>query len=257
MNFFKKKQDKSEDNFDDFPPIGGLMVSKMVANNGIKPRFMYREKRTRPEDSGWRIFTGFETEEYTDNPANTGIYNPSTILKVDPSIKDILLKGVGSVYERTDDNSQWYKVTDFDLDDDYMVTHGSTQEWTIEINNLFERNVEESGDLLYTTGDKSVRLFFWNEEGKSKEKIYTEHQQNIRKRDQTFAKTLNTFDFSDNEIARPGYLIREGDGTKNYNVLYGFSIIDNQLLQAAFYFDEDEDLNWAIETWKNIKTSKS
>lgn len=256
MNFFKKKQDKSENNFDNFPPIGGLMVSKMVVGQGIKPGFMYREKRTQPEDSGWRIFTGFETEEYTDNPDNTGIYNPSTILKIDPSIEDILLKGVGSVYEKNVGDSEWYKVTDFELEDDYMVTHRLTQEWTIGINNLFERKVEESGDLLYTTGDKSVRLAFWNEEGKNKEKIYAEHQEDIKNRDQTLAKTLKTFDFSDDQIARPGYLIREGDGAKTYNVLYGFSIINSQLILAAFYFDEDEDLNWAIETWKNIKASK-
>nr|WP_260411341.1 DUF2185 domain-containing protein [Pedobacter cryoconitis] len=48
----------------------------MVVDEKIKPRFMYREKRTRREDSGWRIFTGFESEEYSDDPNNTGIYNP-------------------------------------------------------------------------------------------------------------------------------------------------------------------------------------
>lgn len=45
MKFFEKKQE--EENFDSFPPIGGLMVSKMVTDQNIKPRFMYREKRTR------------------------------------------------------------------------------------------------------------------------------------------------------------------------------------------------------------------
>jgi hypothetical protein len=256
MKFFKKEQKKSENNFDSFPSIGGLMVSKMVVEENTKPRFMYREKRTRPEDSGWRIFTGFETEEYTDNPNNTAIYNPSTILKIDPSIEDILLKGIGSVYEKAEDNSEWYKVTDFELEDDYMVTHGLTEKWVIEINNLFERKIEESGDVLYTTGDKSVRFAIWNEEDKNKEKIYDEHKQLIDNRDQTLAKTLKTFDFSDDEIARVGYLIREDDDEKNYNVIYGFSIINNQVIQAAFYFDEDEDLNWAIETWKNIKLKK-
>jgi len=81
LNFFNRQQNNNEDNFDSFPPIGGLMVSKMVVDENIKPRFMYREKRTRPEDSGWRIFTGFETEAYNDDPDNIGIYHPSTILK--------------------------------------------------------------------------------------------------------------------------------------------------------------------------------
>jgi len=255
MNFFKKKQSKDEKNFDNFPPIGGLMVSKMVVDENIKPRFMYREKRSRPEDSGWRIFTGFETEEYNDNPDNIGIYNPSTILNIDPSIEEILLKGIGSVYERTEDSSEWYKVTDFDLEDDYITTHRLTNEWIIEINNLFERKIEEDGTLFYTTGDKSVRLIIWNSE-KNKQKLYEEYKQDIDNRDQTKSKTQDKFEFSDNEVSRIGYLIEENDEQKVYSVIYGFSIIDKKVLQIAIYFDEKEDYEWAISTWKNIKLKK-
>ena len=230
---------KGQNNFDNFPPIGGLMVSKKVVDENIKPRFMYREKRTRPEDSGWRIFTGFETDEYINNPENIGIYNPSTILKIDPSIENILLKGIGSVYEKKD-NSEWYKVIDFELEDDYMVTHKLTEKWTIEINNLFERKIEESGDLLYTTGDKSLRIAIWNEENKSKETIHTEYKHVVENINQTLAKTIQTFDFSEDNIARIGYLTKENDEEKSYSVIYGFSIIDNQIIQVAIYFDEYE-----------------
>lgn len=253
MNFFKKKQDKHEQNFDNFPAIGALMVSKMVVDEQIMPRFMYREKRTRPEDSGWRIFTGFESEEYNDDPNNIGIYNPSTILKIDPSIKDILLKGIGSVYEKTEDGTEWYKVSDFEMEDDYMVTHKLTANWLIDINNLFERKVEESRDLLYTTGDKSVRIAIWNEEGKSREVIHAERNQVIENRDQTVSQTLRTFDFSDTEVARLGYMIAEADDDKSYTVIYGFSIIDGQVLEVVLYFDDEEDLDWAIGTWKSIR----
>jgi hypothetical protein len=242
--------------FENFPSIGGLMVSKMVVDEQIKPRFMYREKRTRPEDSGWRIFTGFETEEYNDNPDNTGIYQPSSILQIDPSIQDILLKGIGSIYEKTADGTEWYRVTDFDLEDDFITTHRLTEAWTIDINNLFERTVEDNGDLLYTTGDKSVRLTIWEEKNKNREAIYTEYTDVIENRDQSHAETLQKYDFSDDTISRIGYLIKEADVHKNYNVLYGFSIIDNETIQVALYFDEDEEINWAIETWKNIQIRK-
>lgn len=255
MKFFKKKQNKEDDNFDNFPPIGGLMVSKMVFDKNIKPGFLYREKRILPEDSGWRIFTGFESQEYTDNPENSGIYNPSTILKIDSSLKDILLKGIGSVYERTKDDSEWYKVTDFDLEDDYMTTHRLTEDWTIEINNLFERKIEEDGTLYYTTGDKSIRLIIWNSE-KNREELYEEHKQDLENRDQSESKTLDKFEFSDNEISRIGYLIQESDEQKVYNVLFGFSIIDKEVIQTSFYFDEKADLDWAINTWKDIRFKK-
>lgn len=251
IKFFKKEQNKN--NFENFPPIGGLMVSKMVVDKNMKPHFMFREKRTRPEDSGWRIFTGFESDEYTSNADNFGIYNPSTILRIDPSIEDILLKGVGSVYEKTDDNSEWYKVTDYNLEDNYLVVHRLTENWTIEINNLFERTIEKSGNLFYTTGDKSIRISIWNDPNKSREELYKEHKCDIENRDQTLSKTKEEFDFSDNRISRIGYIIQESDKEKVYDVLYAFSIIDKQVVFVTIYFDNKEDLNWAIETWKNIK----
>ncbi|SHG67469.1 DUF2185 domain-containing protein [Flavobacterium defluvii] len=232
------------------------MVSKMVLDKNMKPQFLYREKRTRPEDSGWRIFTGFESEEYTDNPDNIRIYNPSTILKIDPSLKDILLKGIGSVYEKKEPDSDWYKVTDFDLEDDYMTTHRLTEEWTIEINNLFERTIEEDETLYYTTGDKSIRLIIWNSE-KSKEELYEECKYNIANRDETLSKTLDQFEFSDNRVSRIGYLIQENDEEKIYNVIFGFTIIDKEVLQTAFYFDEKTDFDWAINTWKNINYKRN
>lgn len=244
-----------ENNFENFPTIGGLMVSKMVVEENMKPRFLYREKRSSAQDSGWRIFTGFESEEYTDNPDNTGIYDASIILKIDPSLENILLKGIGSVYEREEDDSDWYRVTDFDLEDDYMTTHRLTEEWTIEINNLFERSIEEDGTLYYTTGDKSVRLTIWNSD-KNKEELFKEYKLDINNREETKSKTLKRFDFSDEQVSRIGYLIEEQDDEKTYKVLFGFSIIDNETLQTALYFDEEEDLDWAIDTWKSINLAK-
>ncbi len=251
MKFFKRNKKSSENNFENFPAIGGLMVSKMVVDQNIKPHFLYREKRTRPEDSGWRIFTGFESQEYTDDPDNAGIYNPSTILKIDPSLENILLKGIGSVYERTDENSDWYRVTDFDLEDDYMITNRLTKEWSFEINNLFERTIEEDGTLYYTTGDKSIRISIWTS-NKNREALLEEYKKDVENRDQTKSKTLKQFYFSDSEVFRIGYLIEENNGGKTYNLIIGFSIVDQEVVQTAFYFDEKSDLDWAISTWKNI-----
>lgn len=228
------------------------MASKMIFDDNIPPRFLFREKSINDQDSGWRIFTGFEPEGYTDEPGNFAFYNPSTILNIDSSLWDILLKGIGSVYEKSEDGKQWNKVLDYELEDDYMVTHRLTGSWTIDINNLFERIVEETGDLLYTTGDKSVRMAIWEDE-KTKDALYAEYQEVVNTRDQSEAKTRKTFDFSDETIARVGYLITEGDDEKEYSVLYGFTLVDHETIQLALYFDDDRDLEWAIETWKSIR----
>ncbi len=207
MGIFGKKKNK----FKDFPPIGGLMVSKMITEEGKKPCFMYREKRIRPEDSGWRIFSAEESDEYANNPANAGIYNPSTILQIDSSIAELLLKGIGSVFERKTEKSAWYRVYDFEMEDDYMVTHKLTEKWILKINNLFERHVEEDGNMLYTTGDKSLRLIIWNYDDTPKEDIYKEHLDKVNNRDESHTKTLEKFDFSDDNVYRIGYRIKESE----------------------------------------------
>jgi len=236
---------------EDFPEIGGLMVSKLITESGKKPKFMFREKRSRDADSGWRIFSGLESDEYVNNPENIGIYHASHIIELDPTIKELLLKGVGSVYERIDEESDWYVVHDYELEDDFIVKHFLTKDWIIKINNLFERIKEENGDLLYTTGDKSVRIAIWNFE-QSKEEIYKDHVKSIENRDESKFKTLEKYEFSDNKIMRIGYKIKERDKNNVYEVIYGFSIIDMEIIQLALYFDNKEDEYWAIETWKNI-----
>lgn len=246
---------QKKNNFEDFPAIGGIMVSKLVADGGKKPLFMYREKPRNEQDSGWRIFSGFESEEYNANPKNIGIYNPSTILKMDSSISAILLKSRGCVFERKNEKSDWYNVTDFTLEDDFLVIHKLTNEWNIEINNLFTREEERNGDLVYVTEDKTVRVAIWNDK-QEKEKLLEQQKSRIENRKPNESIIVEKFELSDSEILRIGYMVSESDEIKSYKVVYGFSIIDNQVVQVAIYFDHDNDKNWAIETWKKIKLNK-
>lgn len=240
---------------ENFPEIGGLMVSKLITESGKKPMFMFREKRIRIEDSGWRIFSGFESDEYVNNAENIGIYHVSHVIKIEPTIKKLLLKGVGSVYERKDEKSEWYEVYDYELEDDFLVKHLLTEDWEIQINNLFERKKEDNGDLLYTTGDKSVRIAIWNFD-QSKEEIYQDHFEMIENRDKSKSQTLKKYEFSDSEISRIGYKIQERDENKEYQVIHGVSIVNKKIIQVALYFNKDKDEDWAIETWKNIKKIK-
>lgn len=253
MGLFNFKKKETADQFADFPPIGGVMVSKMVTEQKKKVRFMYREKPTRNEDSGWRIFSGFEDQDYTDNPNNTGIYNPTTILKIDPSIADLLLNPVGSVFERENENSNWYEVDDYEFEDDYPVTQKLTDNWSIEISNLFTRRKEEDGDLVFVMKGKTVRLAIWNSTNQTRQQLYDEHKHNQEIRDQTEAPTIEIFELSDRNIARIGYMIEESDNQKSYKVIYGFSMVDGEVVQAAFYFDKEVDKEWALKTWRTIK----
>ena len=67
--------------------FGYVMAPKVLVSNQLKVRFMYREKPDNMNDSGWRLFSGYEDQEYVDNPNNIAIYDVNTILSFDRSVK--------------------------------------------------------------------------------------------------------------------------------------------------------------------------
>jgi len=95
----------------------------------------------------------------------------------------------------------------------------------------------------------------WND-NQEKKKLFEQEKSRIENRKPNEPIILEKFDFSDSEISRIGYMVSESDGIKSYKVVYGFSIIDKQVVQVAIYFDDDNDKKWAIETWKRIKLNK-
>jgi len=238
-----------------FPNIGMLFVSKMITEENKKPLFMYREKRMDKMDSGWRIFSGYEDDSYTEDSNNIGIYAPKTLIEIEPSLRELLLKGAGSVYERKSENSPWYKVHDFKLEDDFMTNVQLTEIWSFDINNLFERVVEkEEGSLMYTTDDKTVRFIAWTS-NHDKDTLYKKYLDIINNRDESRSKTLKKYNISNDRIYKLGHLITENNAHKEYYELHTFTIIDKAILYSTFYFDDSEDSKWAISTWESI-TSK-
>jgi len=62
---------------------------------------MYREHREEdPLDSGWRFFSGDESQEYADVPSNFEIYDVNTIANYDPDITEFLDSPPGSAFGR-------------------------------------------------------------------------------------------------------------------------------------------------------------
>jgi len=79
---------------------GGCFATDMITVEGRKVGYMYREKPDFAEDSGWRFFSGTESQEYLDDPANTTIYDVNTIANYDPAIIALLDSTIGSAFER-------------------------------------------------------------------------------------------------------------------------------------------------------------
>ena len=79
---------------------GGCFATDMITVEGRRVGYMYREKPDFPHDSGWRFFSGTESQEYLDDPGHTEIYDVNTIANYDPAIIPLLDSAVGSAFER-------------------------------------------------------------------------------------------------------------------------------------------------------------
>lgn len=104
------------------PIEGYCFASDMVAKDKLKVMFMYREYPDSPQDSGWRFFSGFESDEYASNPENLNVYDVKTITDIDSSIVEFLNSPPGTAFERLEESDAFTKIEDFELefDDDIM-----------------------------------------------------------------------------------------------------------------------------------------
>jgi len=104
--------DENDPNWVDSLEKNALLSKRCLEKNAVI-RFLYREKPDNEEDSGWRMFTGLESEEYNNDPNNIRIVNIGFMLDKDPSLLVPLKEGTGSVFERENKKKPWEKVTDW------------------------------------------------------------------------------------------------------------------------------------------------
>lgn len=89
---------------EDIKPIvegmGACFATDMITVEGLPVRFMYRENPDNEIDSGWRFMSGYEDDEYMENPNNLAIYDVNTIVNYDPTIIPFLDAKVGLAFEK-------------------------------------------------------------------------------------------------------------------------------------------------------------
>ena len=89
------------------PEMGGCLASDRITIDGMKVGYMYREAPDKDNDSGWRFFSGDETQEYADNPDNFAIYEVNTICNYDPAIIPFLDAPHGEAFGRISGSDQF------------------------------------------------------------------------------------------------------------------------------------------------------
>lgn len=117
------KTDKSIFNLEQFPednllvrdaPFGYYaIVSNKISLEGMPIAFMYREQPMDLSfDSGWRVFSGTETQEYADNPDNFSFYSLARLVHYQPNTSGLFWQDIGTVLEMKQGQSHFSPVHD-------------------------------------------------------------------------------------------------------------------------------------------------
>ena len=86
---------------------GYALAPKIMIEQRRPILYMYREEPDDIYDSGWRFFSGEESDEFVNNPENIGLYDVSTVASLYPYVRPFLTFPAHSILERNDDNSQF------------------------------------------------------------------------------------------------------------------------------------------------------
>ena len=86
-------------------PMGYGLVTDRILVDGLPIAYMYREEPDNKQDSGWRFFSGDESEEYLDNEQNIELMNVNIIAHYDRSIIPFLEAPYGTAYGKDEDGN--------------------------------------------------------------------------------------------------------------------------------------------------------
>jgi hypothetical protein len=87
--------------------MGYVIVSNRVMVDGQRVHYLYREIADKKDDSGWRIFSGDESQEYVDDPKNMAMYNAATILEKEPRLAEVLAEDAPIAFEFDDEADEF------------------------------------------------------------------------------------------------------------------------------------------------------
>jgi len=92
--------------------IKRCFVTKRVLNEGYKVGYLYREEPDEERDSGWRITSNTEPDEYMDDGANIAYVSLGAVLSKDDSFVSLLEHQTGAAFIRDESTGQFIAVPD-------------------------------------------------------------------------------------------------------------------------------------------------
>jgi hypothetical protein len=96
-------------------PSGYCYASDTITIDGLPVGYMYREKSEEEEDSGWRFYSGTETDEYVENEHHFMMFDLNYIANCDPSIIPYLKSKKGTELERIEGTDKFSIIEDLGI----------------------------------------------------------------------------------------------------------------------------------------------
>ena len=101
---------KAEEIKDLIPPMGYCYASDMITIDGLKVGYMHRESREDDDDSGWRFYSGKETDEYVADEHHFMMFDLNYIANIDPDIIPYLKSRTGAELERVEGTDKFQPI---------------------------------------------------------------------------------------------------------------------------------------------------
>ncbi|WP_035461328.1 immunity protein Imm33 domain-containing protein [Balneatrix alpica] len=77
-------------------------------------RFMYKTVPAHLNDTGWRLFSGYETDDFWQQPEPMVVVPVVAMSKADASLEALFAYNAGTVWERVP-GQDWQRVQDFKI----------------------------------------------------------------------------------------------------------------------------------------------
>lgn len=92
------------------------LVSRLSFDEQLPIRFMFKTVPEHLNDTGWRMYTGYESPEYLANELANMVPIPvEKMCQIDNSLTPLVDYNAGTVWERTPDSEDWQRVYDFKI----------------------------------------------------------------------------------------------------------------------------------------------
>lgn len=97
------------------------LVSRLCFDENLPIRFLYKTVPGHLNDTGWRMYTGYEDDEYLANELANMLPVPvEKLCAMDESLTPLVEYNAGTVWERTPEQEQWQRVYDFKIPSDQV-----------------------------------------------------------------------------------------------------------------------------------------